>query len=136
MKRRILIADSDVKSRSSCKQNLPGMGLDVEVASDGLDCLQKLRDCPPDLVVLDFELLWGGGDGVVALMQEEVCTPPILLVTKRAQPKRLARQLGHPVEDGLRKPIEFDELAAKIQCVLARCPIDDSITDITSDCRK
>ena len=84
----------------------------------------KTRDCPLDLVVLEFELLVGKGDRVISLMQEVCCTPLVILITKRAQPKWLARQMGHPIEDGIRKPIEFDELAARIQYLVARRQFD------------
>jgi hypothetical protein len=43
----------------------------VETASDGLDCLKKLRRATPAALVLDLKLHWGGGDGVLAWLRED-----------------------------------------------------------------
>ena len=119
MKPRVLIADSNVKSLGLYKRIFPSIGIDIEVAEDGLDCLHKLHDFLPELVILELELLWGGGDGVIALMGEDVSTSPVVLVTEHAQPELLARKLGYPVVDCLRKPFAPNVLVAKIQSTLA-----------------
>jgi CheY-like chemotaxis protein len=55
----------------------PGASLNVTTALDGLDCLSKLRDLRPDLVVLKPPLLWGGCDGILSRVREGSDLPPV-----------------------------------------------------------
>ena len=44
---------------------------EVRTAGTGLECVRKLRDGPPDLLVLVPPILWGGEAGVVAVMADD-----------------------------------------------------------------
>jgi DNA-binding response OmpR family regulator len=67
----LLIADGDVELCDLFQGFLSRQGYDVETASDGLDCLEKLRRVRPAALVLERDLRWGGGDGVLAWLREE-----------------------------------------------------------------
>src|SRR5215472_2155778 len=71
MKPTLLIADTDAELCDFYQKFLTERGYQVETASDGLDCLAKLRRVTPAAVVLDLELRWGGGDGVLAWLRKE-----------------------------------------------------------------
>ena len=71
MKSILLIAESDAELRDAYRTFLTGRGYDVETATDGLDCLEKLRRLTPAVCVLARELRWGGADGVLACLREE-----------------------------------------------------------------
>ena len=71
MKQALLIADRDAELCDVYRRFLTDRGYEVETSSDGLDCLRKLRQVTPAVLVLDLELLWGGGDGVLAWLREE-----------------------------------------------------------------
>lgn len=66
----ILIAESDRELRDIYREFMLEHGFDVEITGDGLDCLAKMRRRVPDRLILDLDLPWGGGDGVLALMAE------------------------------------------------------------------
>ena len=53
----------------------------VTTLVNGNDCLRKLRQLTPAVVVLDLELRWGGGDGVLAWLRQESPGPrmPVVL---------------------------------------------------------
>src|SRR5438067_11067086 len=75
MKQTLLIADGDAELCDLYEMFLTECGYEVEAASDGLDCLRKLRQVIPAVLVLDLELRWGGGDGVLARLREESLMP-------------------------------------------------------------
>ena len=75
MKQRLLIADRDAELCELYRMFLTERGYEVETSTDGLDCLAKLRHVTPAVLVLDLELLWGGGDGVLAWLREESRAP-------------------------------------------------------------
>lgn len=66
----LLMADSDERVLNNCRRYLSNHGYQVEVASDGGHCLDMLRRGPPDILVLERELLWGGGDAVLGWLRE------------------------------------------------------------------
>jgi DNA-binding response OmpR family regulator len=71
MKPALLIADGDVELCDFCHRFFSEEGYEVAIASDGLDCLEKLRRVRPAALVLDLDLRWGGGDGVLAWLRDE-----------------------------------------------------------------
>nr|MCU0983008.1 response regulator [Pirellulaceae bacterium] len=69
---RVLIADADDAWLDVCERGLCDSGFTVETAQDGLACLAQLQRGPqPDVVVLELDMPWGGGDGVLAMLREE-----------------------------------------------------------------
>ena len=71
MKQTMLIADGDAELCDHYRNFATEHGYDVETSSDGLDCVRKLRQVTPTVLVLDMELRWGGGDGVLGWLREE-----------------------------------------------------------------
>ena len=93
MKQRLLIADRDAELCEVYRRFLTERGYEVETSTDGLDCLAKLRQVTPAVLVLDLELLWGGGDGVLAWLREERPAPriPVLLTATACRPAGYGR---------------------------------------------
>ena len=54
MSKTILVVDDEPDIRQSVKQILQVNGYTVETAVDGDDCLQKLKELTPDLILLDI----------------------------------------------------------------------------------
>ena len=86
MKHRLLIAISDAEWCELYRRFLTELGYEVETATNGLDCLANLRQVAPAVLVLDLELPWGGGDGVLAWLREE---SPALVVDYLPKPVAL-----------------------------------------------
>jgi len=110
----VLVTDADPEFTHLIRRFLTEKGYAVETASGGLECLDRLRRNSPDVLVLNRELLWGGGDGVLALLREggDVSPPAVVLTTGDvADPHEL---LGAPVVGCLRKPFALHELLKSI----------------------
>lgn len=82
MKNRLMIANRDLDWLDVNQIFLSKLGYVVETCTDGLECLANLRFDAPALLVLDLDLPWGGGDGVLAWLREERAAPriPVLLM--------------------------------------------------------
>jgi DNA-binding response OmpR family regulator len=82
---KVLIADPDAALLSSYRSYLSRHGFQVATAKDGLECVARLRAFCPDIVVLCPHLLWGAGEGVLAMMYEEADVPlvPVLALGDR-----------------------------------------------------
>jgi CheY-like chemotaxis protein len=71
-----LIAEGDDELRSSLARFFSGHGYEVATALSGLECLMQLYQRQPIAVVLDQKLAWGGSDGVLAVMREDLDLVP------------------------------------------------------------
>jgi CheY-like chemotaxis protein len=65
----VLIASSSGFRRGLYQQVVQGMGHEVSLADGGVDCVAKLGERQPDLLVIEAPLLWGGSDGVLEILE-------------------------------------------------------------------
>ena len=65
-------------------------------------------------------ILWGGGDGVLALVDEDVRLRPrfVMILARRRDRDCLYRLSSFPVDDYQAKPLSAPELAARIDALL------------------
>jgi len=61
---RVLIADPDERVLTSYREFLWQEGFEVDTVTNAIDCVARLRERVPDVLVLDPDLPWGGGSGV------------------------------------------------------------------------
>jgi len=127
----LLIADGDAALCDVYRRFFTERGYEMETASNGLDCLAKLRQVTPAVLVLDLELLWGGGDGVLAWLREESPAPiPVLLTASAADPPAMAACNEPPVVDYLPKPFALAGLLERICSAVAQTgPMEPSNLD-------
>ena len=113
---RILLADRDAFLLASCRDCLCQRGAAVATATTGLECIQTLRDFAPDVLVLEAELLWGGGDGVLAVIEEQPELRPslVILVSYASDRGLLHRVSRFKVDDYQRKPLTATRLVNHI----------------------
>jgi DNA-binding response OmpR family regulator len=94
------------------------------MVGDGVQCLNAARDRVPDVLVLEYELPWGGGDGVLARLREEIplASVDVVLVTCDYSEEELAHELAPPVGGCLRKPFRLRELSDMVRSVTQQSP--------------
>lgn len=116
---RILIADRDEYLLAAYRERLTQHGAHVATAATGLACLDRLRDFAPDVLVLDPAMLWGGGDGVLAILHEEPQIRPaaVLLLTHGGNRSLLYQLSSFRVDDYQVKPVSPQRLLERI-CIL------------------
>jgi DNA-binding response OmpR family regulator len=125
----LLIADGDAELCDLHRQFLTKRGYKVEISSDGLHCLRKLRQLTPAALVLDLELRWGGGDGILAWLREEYPAHgiPVLLTAPAGYPQAIASFIEPPVVDSILKPFALTALLEKVRSAVAeKIPRDPS----------
>ena len=117
----LLMADGDAELCNLYRQFFTKRGYEVESSSDGLDCLRKLRQVTPAVLVLDLELRWGGGEGILAWLREENPAPgiPVILTATAGYPQAFASFIEPPVVDYLPKPFTLTTLLEKVRSAVA-----------------
>ncbi|WP_152049535.1 response regulator transcription factor [Tautonia marina] len=111
----LLLAESDPTLRSDLADYFLSLGFQVETANDGLECLDRLRSFRPEVLVIDADLAWGGGDGVLRLIQEgQSLMPPAVVAIGQERSKALADRLGLSPIVCLSKPVHPSSLVIRI----------------------
>ena len=98
---------------------LEAEGYNVELADNGQAALTKVQSSPPDLILLDVMMPDMNGYEVTQRIRQNPAVPyiPILLVTAHEEPK-VVEGLNSGANDFIRKPIDFDELLARVRAFL------------------
>jgi response regulator RpfG family c-di-GMP phosphodiesterase len=119
---RVLMADPDESLHSMYQEPLFQEGFEVVMAFNGLECVAWLRNHIPDLLVLEPQLPWGGGDGVLAIMGEvlDLAAVPVMVLTSCRDPLVLDRMARFPISDYYVKPLAPDRLAGRLHVMLSR----------------
>lgn len=103
MKVDVLVADQNVELARLYSRFLTDCGWTAEAASDGLECLGMIRQFEPKVLVLDHDLPWGDGEGVLACLREDGLSMPVIVTTWKESPTFARRMIVSPVVACLRK---------------------------------
>lgn len=115
----ILLADCDAAIRQEICLGLGENGLDVVEAANYSELVIATENANVSLVILDPDGMGGDGMELVRFMCNQVGLPLIIVSNKgRAINKVIGLELG--ADDYMHKPIDVDELVARIRAVLRR----------------
>ena len=116
---RILVVDDSPDNSFLIQAILEEEGYEIHIADSGSSALAKIDQIPPDLVLLDVMMPGMDGYEVTRRIRKNAKLPfmPILLITAYDQPS-VAQGLDMGADDFIRKPVEFDELLARVRSLL------------------
>jgi DNA-binding response OmpR family regulator len=116
----VLIAEGDAELSEVYRKFLRKRGYAVESAASGLDCLEKLRRMRPAVIVLDRELQWGGGDGVLAWLRQErtMSGVPVILTATAGCSADGADAHQPPIVKFLPKPFTLSALLESVRAAI------------------
>jgi signal transduction histidine kinase len=110
----ILVIDDEVGMREGCRRALTPQGYRVTVAEHGAEGLQKLRQQPFDLVLLDAMMPGMSGLELLEHLREHDPDLIIVMITGYATVDLAARAVKQGAFDFLPKPFTSDELLTSV----------------------
>ena len=117
----LLIADSDVRRRGELRRFFFNSGFLVASASNGFECLAEVVALEADVLVIALEIPWGGGDGVIARLNDGLLngSKPLILVIGDAPADTLSARTGMAPCNCFSKPLRKRDLLDHIGAELA-----------------
>ena len=117
---RVLMADPDESLRPVYRGPLFEEGFELVTAVSGLECVARLRERSPDVLVLEPQLPWGGGEGVLAFMGElpDLAMVPVMDLTSCRDSHVMEGVSRFPINDYQVKPLAPDRLAVRLRSLL------------------
>jgi two-component system response regulator MprA len=129
---KILVVDDERAVRESLRRALELEGYEIELAGDGSEALQALKDDErqPDAVILD--VLMPGVDGLEVCRRVRAAgnTVPVLMLTARDEVENRVAGLDAGADDYVTKPFALEELLARVRALLRRTTDGDGSSEI------
>jgi len=115
----IMVIDDDPLMLQLLKRTFEMEGYDAILAADGASAMMLMRDCKPDLIILD--IMMPGPDGYMVLENiRQNYDIPVIMVTGKRDVTSLQKALALGADDYVRKPFYPKELVARIRAKLRR----------------
>jgi two-component system, OmpR family, phosphate regulon response regulator PhoB len=119
---RILIVEDEEPLMLLLRYNLEAEGFDVDTVARGDEADTRLKESPPDLVVLDWMLPGVSGIELCRRLRArpQTKTLPIIILTARGEESERVRGLATGADDYIVKPFSVPELLARVHALLRR----------------
>ncbi len=117
---KILVIEDEAKVANFLKKGLQQSGYEIDIAADGEEGYDKIRNDNYDLILLDLMLPKMSGFDLIPLIRKSKPAIPIIAVTARSSVEDRVQGLNLGCDDYLIKPFSLAELLARIQVQLRR----------------
>jgi len=119
----VLLVDDEESVQKLLTYPLEREGYTVVQARDGEEALERYRETPVDLVILDLMLPRLDGLAVCRRLREERSAVPIIMLTARGDEgdKVLGLELG--ADDYITKPFSIREFMSRVRALLRRAQL-------------
>ncbi|GAB6140980.1 ATP-binding protein [Methylosoma difficile] len=114
-RRKLLVVDDQADHRQLILGILEPLGFYLDEASSGEDCLEKIADIAPDLVLLDLSMTGIDGAETALRLRQQNYAMPLVVLSANAYPADRLSAVSAGCNDFLSKPIQVEELLYKLK---------------------
>jgi len=116
----VLVVDDHPATVQLIKSALEGLGLEVEAAENGAECLLAVSGKRPDLIILDVVMPVMDGFQTLQVLQQsaELRDIPVIMLTARSDDADVAFGWRWGVSSYLTKPFSVEHLVVLVRRVL------------------
>lgn len=117
---KVLLVDDDDRNIFALSAYLKAKKIKVETASDGKECLEKLKHLTVDVVLLDMMMPVMDGFETLGILRndEQLKNNKVIALTALAMKGDMDRCMEAGADDYCTKPIDIDVLVNKINVLI------------------
>jgi len=126
---RIFAVDDTPENLEILSVRLEANGYEVITAADGEECLARVAELSPDLILLDIMMPKRDGISVVRELKGDpvLRTIPVILITAKSDTRDVVEGLDAGGDDYLTKPFEHSALVARVRSMLRQKALHDTV---------
>lgn len=117
---KILLVEDDAYLAEALSEAIANQLYVVEIAADGEAAWEQIQVIEYDLILLDFMLPKLNGIQLCHRLRSHNCSVPVLMITARDTSTDKVMGLDAGADDYMVKPIDLQELLARIRALLRR----------------
>ncbi len=135
IKANILVIEDEPEISYTIKQYLEQEDFIVTILNDGIEAIEIVKKCEPDLIILDWLLPGKSGIEICTNLRKTPATSeiPVLMLSSRNEDFEKVTGLENGADDYIAKPFNNSELIARIKALLRRTRPIFSNTKLTYD---
>lgn len=115
---RVLIVDDEAISREMVQFALGHNGFQCDVAEDGMEALQRIAECPYDVLITDLLMPHMNGGELVIQLCHQPCRPLVVVHTKVLKAEVIDGLKREGVDEIISKPTDYTQLARRIRTLM------------------
>ena len=120
MSKKILIIDDEPQLVKSISVRFKASGYEVVSAGDGVSGINKFKEEPPDLVILDIMMPGLSGLDTLRELKQLNAAVPVIMLTAYGTPQSAIEALRLGAYDHLAKPFNTETLLEMIKKAITR----------------
>jgi two-component system response regulator PhoP len=117
---RVLVVEDEAAVREKLKTQLIDSGFGVDVAGDGEEGLFAGLNYPLDAAIVDIGLPLRSGLEIIRRWRMQDRAFPVVVLTAKGGWRSRVEGLQAGADDYIEKPFSFEELVARVRCVMRR----------------
>ncbi|NJL93671.1 MAG: response regulator [Anaerolineae bacterium] len=132
----VLIADDEQDVAEVLERICVRAGFQVAVVGDGVAAIDAARTLTPDLLLLDIQMPYLDGWGVITRLREDETTrqlPIIVLTAQATKPQDAAHGIDLGADDYIVKPFNYHELLARMKAKIRARRLEESLQKRTQE---
>ncbi|MGD1916865.1 MAG: two-component system response regulator [Phycisphaerales bacterium] len=135
---RVLVVDDNAQNAELLEAYLDDLGVDVEVAHDGVAALEAVAANPPDLILMDIMMPRMSGYQATESLKSDGATKsiPVIMVTALGEVGDVERAVDCGADDFLTKPVNKLELLTRVRSLLKVRRLQQDLDSAQAQLRK
>ncbi|HEX5484175.1 MAG TPA: response regulator [Terriglobia bacterium] len=115
----VMVVEDDAVLRRALAELLQIWGYEAETASDGLEALDKIRACPPVVVISDLLMPRMGGIELLQALRVAVPNVSCIILTAAGSPENAVQAVCLGAVDFIEKPLDPERLRSDLRMCFA-----------------
>jgi DNA-binding NtrC family response regulator len=128
--RKLLVVDDDVITCRLVAAIAKTEGLEVAIAHDGVEGLQRYREWHPRIVLLDIQMPEMNGLDVLGAIRAGDADTPVIMLTAERDLKTAVRATQLGAFDYLNKPVDHEELVLTLRRALETRRLKEEVAEL------
>lgn len=132
-KHAVLVVDDHENIRNIMSYNVEKMGYEVDCASDGLQCLQKLESGNFAAVLMDVSMPNMSGMEALKIMTEKYSETSVIMVTAMGDVRLAVQAVKLGAYEYITKPVDFDRLETDLRNAIKLHSLQEEVQHLRSE---